>query len=424
MDIATQSALTQDFYLHENLMTKYMRDISLLFSTRIIRLFAYGFISVVLALYLAATGLDARGVGMVLAVTLAGDILVSLWVTMIADRTGRKNMLILSALLMILAGLVFLFTTNPIWITLAAIVGIVSPSGNEIGPFLSIEQAALSQLTADHQRTRIFGWYNLAGSFATALGALCGGWLAQFLQSSGWNALEAYRCIMAGYAVCGFFLIALFSFLSTAAEVDAIDTKANPQTGSWLGLHRSREIVFKLSALFAVDAFAGGFILQSMIAWWFHLRFGVDEGLLGSLFFFANLLAGISALLATRIAQKIGLLRTMVYTHIPSNLLLCLVPLMPDLWLAITILLLRFSISQMDVPARQSYTMAVVDPDERSAASGITTVARSVGAAVSPMLGGLLMAQPLLFSAPFFLAGGLKIIYDLILFKMFKNIEE
>ena len=405
-------------------MTEYTRDISLLFSTRIIRLFAYGFISVVLALYLAATGLDARGVGMVLAVTLAGDIFVSLWVTMIADRTGRKNMLILSALLMILAGLVFLFTTNPIWITLAAIVGIVSPSGNEIGPFLSIEQAALSQLTADHQRTRIFGWYNLAGSFATALGALCGGWLAQFLQSSGWNALEAYRSIMAGYAVCGFFLIALFTFLSTAAEVNAVHTKASPQTGSWLGLHRSKEIVFKLSALFAVDAFAGGFILQSMIAWWFHLRFGVDEGLLGSLFFFANLLAGISALLATRIAQKIGLLRTMVYTHIPSNLLLCLVPLMPDLWLAMTVLLLRFSISQMDVPARQSYTMAVVDPDERSAASGITTVARSVGAAVSPMLGGLLMAQPLLFSAPFFLAGGLKIIYDLILFKMFKNIEE
>ena len=405
-------------------MTEYTRDISLLFSTRIIRLFAYGFISVVLALYLAATGLDARGVGMVLAVTLAGDILVSLWVTMIADRTGRKNMLILSALLMILAGLVFLFTTNPIWITLAAIVGIVSPSGNEIGPFLSIEQAALSQLTADHQRTRIFGWYNLAGSFATALGALCGGWLAQFLQSSGWNALEAYRSIMAGYAVCGFFLIALFTFLSTAAEVNAVHTKASPQTGSWLGLHRSKEIVFKLSALFAVDAFAGGFILQSMIAWWFHLRFGVDEGLLGSLFFFANLLAGISALLATRIAQKIGLLRTMVYTHIPSNLLLCLVPLMPDLWLAMTVLLLRFSISQMDVPARQSYTMAVVDPDERSAASGITTVARSVGAAVSPMLGGLLMAQPLLFSAPFFLAGSLKIIYDLVLFKMFKNIEE
>lgn len=405
-------------------MTEYTRDISLLFSTRIIRLFAYGFISVVLALYLAATGLDARGVGMVLAVTLAGDILVSLWVTMIADRTGRKNMLILSALLMILAGLVFLFTTNPIWITLAAIVGIVSPSGNEIGPFLSIEQAALSQLTADHQRTRIFGWYNLAGSFATALGALSGGWLAKFLQSSGWNALEAYRCIMAGYAVCGFFLIALFTFLSTAAEVDGVHSKASPQTGNWLGLHRSREIVFKLSALFAVDAFAGGFILQSMIAWWFHLRFGVDEGLLGSLFFFANLLAGISALLATRIAQKIGLLRTMVYTHIPSNLLLCLVPLMPDLWLAMTVLLLRFSISQMDVPARQSYTMAVVAPDERSAASGITTVARSVGAAVSPMLGGLLMAQPLLFSAPFFLAGGLKIIYDLILFKMFKNIEE
>ena len=151
--------------------------------------------------------------------------------------------------------------------------------------------------------------------------------------------------------------------------------------------------MFKLSSLFALDAFAGGFVVQSMIAWWFHVRYGVDEGLLGSLFFGANLLAGVSALLATRIADRIGLLRTMVFTHIPSNVLLCLVPLMPSLWLAVAVLLLRFSISQMDVPARQSYTMAVVAPDERSAASGITTVARSVGAAASPLLGGLLMAS-------------------------------
>jgi len=188
-----------------------------------------------------------------------------------------------------------------------------------------------------------------------------------------------------------------------------------------LGLHRSKKMVVKLSSLFALDAFAGGFVVQSMIAWWFHVRYGVDEGLLGTLFFSANLLAGISALLATRIAARIGLLRTMVFTHIPSNILLCLVPLMPNLWLASAVLLLRFSISQMDVPARQSYTMAVVAPDERSAASGITTVARSMGAAASPLLGGLLMAHPLLFSAPFFVAGGLKIVYDLALYRLFQD---
>jgi MFS family permease len=183
-------------------------------------------------------------------------------------------------------------------------------------------------------------------------------------------------------------------------------------------------VVFKLSSLFALDAFGGGFVVQSMIAWWLHVRFGVDEGMLGSLFFGANLLAGVSALLATRLADRIGLVRTMVYTHIPANILLCLVPLMPNLWSAVVVLLLRASISQMDVPVRQSYTMAVVAPDERSAASGITTVARSVGAAASPLLAGLMMANPLLFSAPFFVAGGLKIIYDLMLYKMFKNTEE
>ena len=181
--------------------------------------------------------------------------------------------------------------------------------------------------------------------------------------------------------------------------------------------------MFKLSSLFALDAFAGGFVVQSMIAWWFHARYGLDEGILGSIFFGANLLAGVSALLATSIAGRIGLVNTMVFTHIPSNILLCLVPLMPNLWSAITVLLLRFSISQMDVPTRQSYTMAVVNPDERTAASGVTNVARSVGAAISPTLGGLLMADPVLFSASFIIAGGLKIIYDLCLYRMFQKIR-
>lgn len=399
------------------------RDIILLFATRTIRLFAYGFISLVLALYLAATGLSAAGVGAILTATLAGDILVSLWVTMVADRVGRKNMLLLGSALMILAGVVFLLTEDPVWITIAAIIGIVSPSGGEIGPFLSIEQAALSQLVPDNRRTRVFGWYNLVGSFATAAGALVGGWLAQWLQAIGWSGLEAYRFIMGGYAVCGLALLLLFLFVSRHAEVVPAGAAMGGAVKRTMGLHRSKSVVFKLSSLFALDAFAGGFVVQSMIAWWLHVRYGVDVGMLGTLFFGANLLAGISALLATRLADRIGLVRTMVYTHIPANILLCLVPLMPDFWLAVAVLLLRACISQMDVPVRQSYTMAVVAPDERSAASGITTVARSVGAVASPLLAGLFMANPLLFSAPFFVAGGLKIMYDVILYKMFKDIE-
>lgn len=405
-------------------MENFTRDIILLFSARIVRLFAYGFISVILALYLGATGLSAVGVGMVLSATLAGDILVSLWVTMVADRVGRKHMLLFGSLLMIIAGLVFLFTNNPILITLAAIIGIVSPSGGEIGPFLSIEQAALSQLVPDSRRTRLFGWYNLAGSFATAAGALGGGWLAQLLQKAGLSSLDAYRTIMATYALCGLVLALFFVFLSSRAEAKATEGGSAQGVKRTIGLHRSKKVVFKLSGLFALDAFGGAFVVQSMIAWWLHLKFGVDEGALGTLFFGANLLAGFSALAATRLAERIGLVATMVYTHIPSNILLCLVPLMPNLWWAVAMLLLRASISQMDVPVRQSYTMAMVAPDERSAASGITTVARSVGAAASPMLAGLLMASPVFFSVPFFLAGGLKIVYDLMLYKMFKDIKE
>ncbi len=405
-------------------MNLFTKDIVLLFSARIVRLFAYGFISVILALYLAATGLSPAGIGTVLSATLAGDILVSLWVAMVADRVGRKRMLLFGSLLMILAGLAFLLTTNPVWITLAAIIGIVSPSGGEIGPFLSIEQAALSQLIPDNRRTRLFGWYNLVGSFATAAGALAGGWLAQLLQSAGFSALDAYRWIMAGYAGCGLLLALLFLFLSSQAEAVAAQGTETGGAKTIIGLHRSKKVVFKLSSLFALDAFGGGFVVQAMIAWWLNVRFGVDEGMLGSLFFGANLLAGVSALLATRLADRIGLVATMVFTHIPANILLCLVPLMPNLWSAVVVLLLRASISQMDVPVRQSYTMAVVAPDERSAASGITTVATSVGAAASPLLAGMLMVNPLLFSAPFFVAGGLKIVYDLMLYKMFKNLKE
>ena len=405
-------------------MNAHKSDTKLLFAARITRLFAYGFVSIVLVLFLAETGLSGSGIGAILTSTLAGDILVSLWITMIADRLGRKNMLLLGALLMVMAGLVFFVTSNPVWLTFAAIIGIISPSGNEIGPFLSIEQAALSQLVPDKRRTTVFGWYNLVGSFATAAGALAGGWLAQLLQESGLSALESYRYIMAGYAGCGVILLLLFSMLSKDSEVHPVaEMQKNGATGRYLGLHQSRKVVFKLSSLFALDAFAGGFVVQSMIAWWFHARYGLDEGILGSIFFGANLLAGVSALLATSIAGRIGLVNTMVFTHIPSNILLCLVPLMPNLWSAITVLLLRFSISQMDVPTRQSYTMAVVNPDERTAASGVTNVARSVGAAISPTLGGLLMADPVLFSASFIIAGGLKIIYDLCLYRMFQKIR-
>ncbi|HEX7592933.1 MAG TPA: MFS transporter, partial [Anaerolineae bacterium] len=311
---------------------------------------------------------------------------------------------------------VFAVTQNFALLVLAAIIGVVSPSGNEIGPFLSIEQAALTQIVPNAERTRVFAWYNLVGSFATATGALVGGALAQALQAAGSTPLESYRAIVLGYAALGIVLALMFSRLSPQMET----TRQVVSTA--IGLHRSRGIVLKLSALFALDAFAGGFIVQSLIAYWFQVRFGVEPAILGGIFFGANILAGISALSAARIAARIGLINTMVVTHIPSNLLLILVPLMPNLPLAIIVLFARYSISQMDVPTRQSYTMAVVDPDERSAASGVTTIARSIGAAIAPSLAGVLLGGPLL-SAPFFIAGGLKIVYDLALYRNFRALK-
>ena len=395
-------------------------DIYRLFATRIVRLFCYGFLSVVLALYLAETGLSEKQIGLLFTLTLAGDAVISLWLTTSADRFGRRRTLIIGALLMLGAGAAFILTKDSLLLVLAAIIGVISPSGNEIGPFLSVEQAGLAQLIPDQRRTQTFAWYNLSGSFATALGALTGGWLSQILQGNGISTLESYRMVLLGYALGGVVLLVLFLGLSQTIEVPASQMKTIAQRT--LGLHRSRQVVFRLSALFSLDAFAGGLIIQSMIAYWFHVRFGVEAGIIGSIFFGANLLAGISALLAGSLAKKIGLINTMVFTHIPSNLLLMLVPLMPTLPLAILVLLMRFSISQMDVPTRQSYTMAVVDPDERSAASGVTTIARSVGASISPSLTGIFLSLPALLSAPFFLAGGLKIIYDLLLYRSFRRL--
>ena len=394
-------------------------NIVILFSTRIIRLFCYGFLSVVLALYLAEAGFTGGQIGLLFTLTLVGDAVITLWLTTSADRLGRKRTLILGALLMAGAGVAFVLTRNIVLLIIAAIIGVISPSGNEIGPFLSVEQAGLTQLIPDKSRTQFFAWYNLVGSFATATGALSGGWLAQVLQDNSWTALESYRVVLIGYAIGGFLLLVLFLNLTKSIEVGV----TQDETKRVLGLHRSRAVVFKLSSLFAMDAFAGALLVQSLMAYWFHVRFGVDSGVLGSIFFGANILAGISALLAIRLANKFGLINTMVFTHIPSNILLILVPLMPTLPLAIGLLLLRFSISQMDVPTRQSYTMAVVTPDERSAASGVTAIARSVGASVSPALTGLLFSIPMLFNAPFFLSGGLKVIYDLLLYREFRSVK-
>jgi MFS family permease len=407
------------------LVTLLPRDGRLLFSTRILRLFAYGLLSVVLALYLASAGLDEPQIGLLLSLTLLGDTAISLWITTSADRLGRKRMLLVGAGLMIFAGVLFALTRNFYLLLLAAIIGVISPSGYEVGPFLSIEQASLSQLLPDRRRTAAFAWYNLVGSFATAFGALVGGQLSGRLLAAGLAPLSSYRVDILIYALVGLTLLILFSRLSTAIE--PVPAPASPESvdksSSFLGLRRSRGIILRLAGLFSLDAFAGGFVVQSLVAYWFYLRFNVSPELLGGIFFAANILAGISALSAAWIARRIGLVNTMVFTHLPSNILLILVPFMPTLPLAIAFLLLRFSISQMDVPTRQSYTMAVVAPDERSAASGITGVARTIGASFAPVISGFFLANPAFLGLPFIFAGGLKILYDLALFQGFRTLK-
>jgi MFS family permease len=394
-----------------------------LFLTRAVRLFAYGLLSVVLALYLAALGLGEVQIGLILTLTLAGDAVISIWLTTRADRVGRRRTLLIGAGLMLAAGGVFALTGDPVLLTLAAVVGVISPSGGEVGPFQAIEQAALPETAPGVYRTNVFAWYNLVGSLAAALGALVGGLTTQSLQAAGRGPVESYRVVVVGYAVCGLLLALLFRMLSRRVEVSGAEPGAAlGPTASWLGLHRSRGVVLRFAGLSMVDSFAGALVVQTLIAYWFHLRFGVAPVGLGAIFFGTSLLAGLSALAAARVAARIGLLETMVFTHLPSNLLLMLVPLMPTLPLAVAVLLARSSISQMDVPTRQSYLVAVVDPDERSAASGVTSVARTAGSAAAPVLSGLMLASAA-SGAPFLIAGGLKIVYDLAMLRSFRAIR-
>jgi MFS family permease len=398
------------------------RDGRLLFVTRVLRMFGYGSLAVVLVLYLAALGLDPVTIGLILTLTLVGDTFISLWLTTSADRIGRRRVLVAGSLLMVIAGVAFALTSWVPLLILAATIGVISPTGNEVGPFLAVEQAALSEATPDKRRTPTFAWYNLVGYLATATGALAAGLATQALLAGGLAAVDAYRLVVVAYAAIGLVMAAVFALVGPAVEPPPVDqVEADDGIRRRFGLGRSKGIVLRLSLLFSLDAFGGGFVPQSLMAYWFSLRFGVEPAILGSIFFFANILAAVSSLSAARIASRIGLINTMVFTHLPSNILLILVPLMPSLPLAIGCLLLRYSLSQMDVPTRQSYVMAVVEPGERSAAAGVTGIARTTGAAISPSLSAPLVASAGLASVPFFLAGGLKIVYDLLLYRAFRS---
>jgi MFS family permease len=397
-------------------MSRVGRDGRLLLAARALRMFGYGYVSVVLGLYLRSLGFDDLTVGLLLGAALGGTALMTVAWTLLADRVGRRRTLLVTAALMCVAGLLFA-VGDAAWIfALAALTGTITPSRAELGVFTTIDQAVLpATASSSSQRTWLFSAYGLIGAAAGALGSLFAG-TTDLLGGAGLAETDAFRVLFAVYAAIGLANLLLFAGLSDAVEEGAGVGRR------FSGVHRSRGIVLRLAGLFAVDAFAGGFVVQALVAYWFALRWDLQPGELGVLFFVAGVLSAASFAGAGWLAGRIGLLNTMVFSHIPSNLFLILVPLAPTAPLAAAAFLARSALSQMDVPTRQSYTMALVDPDERVATAGIANVVRSLAAIGSPMLAGVAFGTAAI-GLPFMVAGGLKIAYDLALYRMLRPVQ-
>jgi MFS family permease len=320
------------------------------------------------------------------------------------------------ALLMAAGGLLFALASDPLWLALGALTGTISATNSEVGAFITVEQAILPQTAPDARRTFLFALYNAIGNLAGAVGAIAAGLVPLFV-SLGLRGADAYRPLFVLYAIVGVLNLWLFTLLSDRVEAARVEGARRLAAAG-----PSRGRIARLAVLFGVDAFAGGFVATSIVSYWFHVRFGLGPAELAPFFFAANALSALSFFAAAFVARRVGLLNTMVFTHLPSNLLLMLVPLMPTLAAAVAVYLARVSISQMDVPTRQSYTMAVVEPSERTAAAGITNVARSVATAISPTLAGYALATAAT-GLPFFVGGGLKIAYDLAIFTAFRGVR-
>ena len=386
-----------------------------LLAARTLRTFGSGSLAVVLGLYLQQLGLSAVQVGVVLGAAVAGSAVMNVLWALFADRFGRRRTVVTMAALMVAGGLVFALTDRLWLLVLGALTGTISASSAEVGPFVTVEQAILPQTAPSDRRTWLFSLYDTLGTLAGAAGALCTAAVGVFARL-GLAGASAYRPLFVLYAGIGLLNLAIFLGLSGRVESARVEGARR-----FVGLHRSRGAVARLSALFGLDALAGGLVLQSIVAYWFHVRWGLSPATLGVLFFWVGLLSGLSLLAAGWIARRVGLLNTMVLTHLPSNLLLVLVPLAPAAWLAVLLFLARMSVSQMDVPTRRSYAMAIVDPDERTAAAGITNVARTAAGAVSPVLSGLAFGAGAL-ALPFLVAGGLKVLYDGLIYLAFSGV--
>ena len=377
----------------------------LLLVARTIRNAAFGALAVVLALVLADRGFDALSIGGILTLALLSGAVFAAATAWLTRRLGPRGTLIAASLSMALAGVLLAVAPSAALVVVAVLLGTVSPTGQDVGPFIPIEQAMIAGDDAQGGPTmRRFSTYNIVGNTATAFGALLA-------------AAFAPGAVLIAYGVTGVLLAGVYAMLPVEQAARRIAEPIAPKTRSRWGP------VEQLTLLFGVDALAGGFVVQSFLAYWFHLRFGTDEHQLGLLLFGANMLATFSLVVAPWLAKRIGLLPTMVFTHLPSNLLLIAVPYMPTYQLAVTILLARFALSQMDVPSRQAFTMALVAPEERHRAAGLTNAVRPAAAAAAPVLAGLAL-QSAAFGLPFVLAGGLKVAYDLALLAVFSRYRD
>ncbi len=394
------------------------RDGKLLIVTRGIRGFGYGLMSSFLLFYLTDV-LDFSDLDgyVVLSATLLGSAAFTVFVSVYADLIGRKRLLIALSLLMALSGITFAFTTNFYILVLAALVGTLSPTGAEIGSFLPMEQAILPQTVTEEKRTEAFANYNIVGYLAIAFGGLSYG-LKDVLVNFGFSTLDAYRVLFLLYAGLALTVAALYTTLTSRAEMTSVRGglsryKMSPAT---------KKVVGRLSGLFAVDAFGGGFVLQTFILAWFATTYGVSASVVGGLAFVAGLLTTLSMYAAVWLSKRVGLLRTMVFTHIPSSIFLILIPVGGTFPLSMAFFFARQAISQMDVPTRQSYTVAIVAPEERTAAAGTTAIARNVSQAAGAPASGYIV-QTVAQSAPFFIGGILKIAFDISIYFNFRKIR-
>lgn len=398
-------------------------DVRIITTARGLRSFGYGLLAVLLGVALSNAGLSPAAIGTLITVSLLGDFAGTYTIGLYADRWGRRRTLTGLALLMAATGAIFGLTHMYPILLVTAFFGTLGTTASETAPFLPLEQAMISA-SPPERHTDIFARYNLVASLAGALGSLAAG-LPDLLVQWGVSRTDGFRLMFGLYAL----LAVVVSLLALRITPNVEIRRATDAATGWRQLlpplGPSRRVVLRLAGLFSLDAFAGGLIVQSLMVLFFHLRFGVPLGALAVLIFASNIFSALSFLAAARLARRFGLLNTMVFTHLPSNILLMLIPLMPVFPLAAGLLLARQALSQMDVPTRQAYTMALVDPAERTAAASVTSLARSAGSSSSPAFAGLLLQGPVLsLGLPFVFAGALKSVYDLILWTIFRRVPK